>query len=84
MQAHYCIVEYATPLLSLYEMSMNPEAGMSKEKRDRQCMAFVRKLNKILDDFPDTHGKYQLVLLSGKGNNVADSLLKYLVNDTCL
>ena len=33
---YYVIVEYATPLMSLYDMSLNPECGMSKEERDEQ------------------------------------------------
>ena len=33
---YHCVVEYATPLLSLYEMSGHPEAGFSRQERDHQ------------------------------------------------
>ena len=33
---YHVIVEYATPLMSLYDMSQNPECGMSREERDEQ------------------------------------------------
>ena len=33
---YHVIVEYATPLMSLYDMSLNPECGMSREERDEQ------------------------------------------------
>ena len=33
---YHVIVEYATPLMSLYDMSVNPECGMSREERDEQ------------------------------------------------
>ena len=33
---YHVIVEYATPLMSLYDMSANPECGMSREERDEQ------------------------------------------------
>ena len=33
---YHVVVEYATPLMSLYNMSENPECGMSREERDEQ------------------------------------------------
>ena len=33
---YYCVVEYATPLQSLYDMSREEEAGLSREERDHQ------------------------------------------------
>lgn len=33
---YHVIVEYATPLMYLYDMSVHPECGMSREERDEQ------------------------------------------------
>ena len=35
-EPYYIILEYATPLMSLYDMSQNAEAGLSREQRDEQ------------------------------------------------
>ena len=33
---YHCVVEYATPLMSLYEMFKHPEADFSRQERDHQ------------------------------------------------
>ena len=33
---HYLVLEYATPLMSLYNMSKHPECGLSGQERDEQ------------------------------------------------
>ena len=38
----HCVVEYATPLLSLYEMSRHPDAGFSRQERDHQVNCPVK------------------------------------------
>lgn len=61
---YYCLVEYATPLMSLYDMTKDSNAGFSKEECLEQVKIFVRKLTEILEGDKDCHGKYQLVLLA--------------------
>ena len=46
---YHCVVEYATPLLSLFEMSRNSEAGLSRQERDHQVGTGLRKA--MLDVF---------------------------------
>lgn len=46
---HYCIVEYATPLASLREMSNLSSAAFSSEDRDQQAKLFYRTLENILE-----------------------------------
>ena len=33
---YYVVLEYATPLMSLYDMSQHPEGGLSRQERDEQ------------------------------------------------
>ena len=39
---------------------------------------FHRKLKEILDGCPDCEGKYELVLISGERNQIADVLVQTL------
>ena len=39
---YHVIMEYATPLMSLYDMSENPEAGLSRQQRDEQVRFLFR------------------------------------------
>lgn len=41
-------------------------------------MLFIRKLKEILDDCPDCRGKYELVTLSGKRNQIASVIVQML------
>ena len=42
-EPYYIILEYASTLMSLYDMSQNDEAGLSREQRDEQV--FLNKTN---------------------------------------
>ena len=42
-EPYYIILEYATPLMTLYDMSRNAEAGLSREQRDEQV--FLNETN---------------------------------------
>ena len=42
---YHVIMEYATPLMSLYDMSNNPEAGLSSQQRDEQVCCLFRMAN---------------------------------------
>ena len=71
---HYLVVEYATPLKSMYEMT---EKGvLSREERDQQVMIFIRKLKEILDGDEECQGKYELITLSGDNINIRDILVR--------
>ena len=39
-EPYFLVLEYATPLMSLYDMSENAEAGLSEEQRDEQVNLF--------------------------------------------
>ncbi|XP_070581504.1 stimulator of interferon genes protein-like [Ptychodera flava] len=84
--AHYCILEYATPVVSLRQMSNIPEAGLSAQDRHRQVQIFMRTLQQILDKAPECSRRCVLVPISGKDNErsaLAKSILKAIkqVND---
>ncbi|XP_068708900.1 stimulator of interferon genes protein 7-like [Montipora foliosa] len=74
----HIILEYATPLMSLYDMSQNAEAGLSREQRDEQVVLFIRKLKEILDSCEECKGKYELVPISGELGQIADVLVQKL------
>ncbi|XP_029439682.1 stimulator of interferon genes protein isoform X2 [Rhinatrema bivittatum] len=59
---YYCIVEYATPLLTLYEMSGITNAGFSSEDRLQQAKLFYRTLKEILESSLDCQNSYRLVV----------------------
>ncbi|XP_039629931.1 stimulator of interferon genes protein isoform X2 [Polypterus senegalus] len=61
---HYCIVEYATPLASLYEMSKDSQAAFSSQDRLEQTKLFYRTLKDILEDSKECGNLYRLVLLN--------------------
>ncbi|KAL9983084.1 hypothetical protein ACROYT_G005213 [Oculina patagonica] len=73
---YHFVLEYATPLMSLYDMSEHKEASLSRQERDHQVVLFIRKLREILDGCPDCKGKYELVPISGnESNKIADVLV---------
>ena len=78
VEQYYCLAEYATPLMTLYDMSENPEAALTKDERDQQCMVFIRKLREILKSDKDCRGKFELVTMSGEGTDIADILVRHL------
>ncbi|XP_029210568.2 stimulator of interferon genes protein-like [Acropora millepora] len=73
---YHLVLEYAMPLMSLYDMSMNAEAGLSREQRDEQVVLFIRKLKEILDKCLECQNKYELVPFSGQDNQIADVLVQ--------
>ncbi|XP_067038046.1 stimulator of interferon genes protein 3-like [Acropora muricata] len=70
----YLVVEYATTLMTLYEMRSATEAALSKEQRNEQVMLFYRKLEEILEGNPECRNKYELVPFSGEDYQIADVL----------
>lgn len=78
---HFCVMEYATPLMTLLDMSFDPNAGLSREERDQQVVLFTTKLNKILDEDKECRGKYELITFSGgEGQDLAKIMVDALKN----
>lgn len=65
-QAHECVVEYATPLLTLYRMSQERSAGFGEPERRQQVLLFYRTLQDILEHSLECRNRYKLILLSGR------------------
>ncbi|KAK1789260.1 hypothetical protein P4O66_015202, partial [Electrophorus voltai] len=61
-----CVVEYATPLLTLYQMSQDDTAGLGETERRQQVLLFYRALSHILENSLECRNRYCLVLLDDK------------------
>lgn len=66
------MVEYATPVLSLYEMSNSEEAGLSSHERLQQMNTFVSTLTGIIHSNPETKNYCSLVVYDGKSNSFSN------------
>ncbi|XP_059846260.1 stimulator of interferon genes protein isoform X5 [Hypanus sabinus] len=60
-KSHHCILEYATPLQSLFEMSNDATAAISKEQRLEQAKLFYVILNNILNNSLECAGLFKLI-----------------------
>ena len=74
----YVIMEYATPLLTIYDMSRESDAALDKNDVNEQAVLFYRKLQAILNSDPTCRNQYQLVLVSDVHDNLADVIYKEL------
>ncbi|XP_042349130.1 stimulator of interferon genes protein [Plectropomus leopardus] len=63
-KAHECVVEYATPLLTMYNMSQESSAGFGEPKRRQQVLLFYRTLQDILEHSLECRNRYKLILLN--------------------
>lgn len=68
----YCLMEYATPLLSMDAMQADPRCSFTEEDRDQQVVLFYKLLKEILDKDEQCKGKYHLVLTSNARADLAD------------
>ncbi|KAL0176288.1 hypothetical protein M9458_028618, partial [Cirrhinus mrigala] len=59
-----CVLEYATPLLTLHQMSHESSAGFGEKERKQQVLLFYRTLSQILEDSLESRNRYRLVLLN--------------------
>ncbi|KAL1261712.1 hypothetical protein QQF64_006977 [Cirrhinus molitorella] len=59
-----CVLEYATPLLTLYQMSHESRAGFGERERKQQVLLFYRTLSQILEDSLECRNRYRLILLN--------------------
>ncbi|XP_069387275.1 stimulator of interferon genes protein isoform X3 [Paralichthys olivaceus] len=62
-----CVVEYATPLLTLYNMSQESSAGFGEPERRHQVLIFFRTLQNILEQSLECRNRYTLILINGQG-----------------
>lgn len=80
----YAIIEYASTLNTLLEMSKHKEAGLSEEERDRQVVIFYETIRNIIctyEDNPDIKRNVLFIFLH-KGANVFDEIAKTLREQT--
>nr|AQY10109.1 stimulator of interferon genes [Mylopharyngodon piceus] len=59
-----CVLEYATPLRTLYQMSQESSAGFGERERKQQVLLFYRTLSQILENSLECRNRYRLVLLN--------------------
>lgn len=71
-QGHECVVEYATPLLTLYRMSQESSAGFGETERKEQVLLFYRTLKDILEHSLECRNRYTLILLNGETDRYID------------
>nr|QJX14472.1 stimulator of interferon genes [Pelodiscus sinensis] len=75
----YCVVEYATPLQSLYAMSQDESAAFSRQDRLEQAQLFCRTLEEILQSSKECAGCYRLVVYEDSGDSNSHFLSKELL-----
>uniref|UniRef100_A0A8C6S5M1 Stimulator of interferon genes protein n=1 Tax=Neogobius melanostomus TaxID=47308 RepID=A0A8C6S5M1_9GOBI len=80
--AHDCVVEYATPLLTLYNMSQDSSAGFGEPQRRQQVLLFYRTLRDVLDRSLECRNRYTLILLNDEHEDdphcLSKSILRHL------
>lgn len=81
----YVMMEYATPCLSMYDMTKHKEAKFSQEDLEAQVKEFALKLELILESDAQCKGKYEIVLcgdVKSKNNKkLGDIILEYIEAD---
>lgn len=64
LEVYYAILEFATPILSLYEMEQGAIAGLNTTQKDAQRVLFDTKLQEILEHSNNRQCRGHAVLLS--------------------
>nr|A0A291NUG3.1 RecName: Full=Stimulator of interferon genes protein; Short=STING [Pteronotus parnellii]ATJ03489.1 transmembrane protein 173 [Pteronotus parnellii] len=77
-----CVLEYATPLQTLFAMSQDSRAGFSREDRLEQAKLFCKTLEDILADAPECQNNCRLVVYQepAEGGNfsLSQEILRHL------
>ncbi|XP_078509459.1 stimulator of interferon genes protein [Lissotriton helveticus] len=83
---HYCIVEYATPLASLREMSNLSSAAFSSEDRVQQAKLFYRTLENILETClePEHRNLCRLVVYDDCQGNITEENNSHFLSNLIL
>ncbi|KAF0878645.1 stimulator of interferon genes protein [Crocuta crocuta] len=81
-QAGICVLEYATPLQTLFAMSQDGRAGFSREDRLEQAKLFCRTLEDILADAPECQNNCRLIVYQepteGSSFSLSQEVLRHL------
>ncbi|XP_053763429.1 stimulator of interferon genes protein isoform X3 [Panthera pardus] len=81
-QAGICVLEYATPLQTLFAMSQDGRAGFSREDRLEQAKLFCRILEDILADTPECQNNCRLIVYQepaeGSNFSLSQEILRHL------
>ncbi|XP_032332749.1 stimulator of interferon genes protein isoform X1 [Camelus ferus] len=78
-QAGICILEYATPLQTLFAMSQHGQAGFSREDRLEQAKLFCRTLEDILADAPASQNNCRLIVYQEPAEGSSFSLSQEII-----
>lgn len=77
-----CILEYATPLQTLFAMSQDSRAGFSREDRLEQAKLFCRTLEDILADAPECQNNCRFIVYQETAEessfSLSQEILKHL------
>nr|6DXG_A Chain A, Stimulator of interferon protein [Homo sapiens]6DXL_A Chain A, Stimulator of interferon protein [Homo sapiens]6DXL_B Chain B, Stimulator of interferon protein [Homo sapiens] len=73
-RAGTCVLEYATPLQTLFAMSQYSQAGFSREDRLEQAKLFCRTLEDILADAPESQNNCRLIAYQEPADDSSFSL----------
>ncbi|XP_045854686.1 stimulator of interferon genes protein [Meles meles] len=80
--AGICVLEYATPLQTLFAMSQDGRAGFSREDRLEQAKLFCRILEDILADAPELQNNCRLIVYQepaeGSSFSLSQEILRHL------
>ncbi|KAM9254212.1 stimulator of interferon genes protein [Dugong dugon] len=80
--AGICVLEYATPLQTLFAMSQDGRAGFSREDRLEQAKLFCRTLEDILADAPECRNNCRLIVYQesaeGSSFSLSQEILRHL------
>lgn len=77
-----CVLEYATPLQTLFAMSQDGRAGFSREDRLEQAKLFCRTLEDILAEAPEFQNNCRLIVYQepaeGSSFSLSQEVLRHL------
>nr|XP_020764082.1 stimulator of interferon genes protein isoform X2 [Odocoileus virginianus texanus] len=81
-RAGVCVLEYATPLQTLFAMSQDGRAGFSREDRLEQAKLFCRTLEDILANAPESQNSCRLIVYQepaeGSSFSLSQEILQHL------
>ncbi|XP_076143694.1 stimulator of interferon genes protein isoform X2 [Alosa pseudoharengus] len=81
-QVYNCILESATPLMTMYQMSQESTAAFGLSERRQQVLLFYRTLQSILDSSLECRNRYRLILLddahAGEDHFLSTEILRHL------
>ncbi|CAI5780450.1 stimulator of interferon genes [Podarcis lilfordi] len=78
-EKHFCVMEYATPLRSLFAMSQDESAAFSYQDRLEQAKLFCRALEEILQRSKYCSGCYRLIVYDDSEENDKHFLSKTIL-----